>query len=113
MPCNDSRPAVRSKYEYDTRQDEMTYEKTIKNQHDSDKVSLRKADFAAILCGILGSCNTKQRNIMLCRVDWKEVGLPETVVKDWYLARVAKDEKRIRKEALAKLTDKEKKVLGR
>ena len=76
-------------------------------------VPLRKADFIAIVYGIRNTSSTDtNRTALLARVDWAEVGMPMTVVEDWYNNYVAKNQKKIRKEALAKLTDKEKKVLG-
>lgn len=96
-------------------------------QRDEDERQVRQDahEMKAILCGLLTVLDRKsQTDNVLDLVDWKEVGVSRKKVHGWWMAHRAEDEMRLAKEAdtkrkklvkeqaLKKLTDEERKILG-
>lgn len=82
-------------------------------------------DFEAVLCGILSEIEfSDELDHFLGAVNWDEVGVSRKMVQAWWTAHKKEDDKRrkreaaearkneLRKAALAKLTDEERKALG-
>ena len=107
MPCLDGGPY----WENEVRRPTLRKSKASK-----PKPELTKEALEAILCGIATKLeNMGNLNTVTGLVDWKEVGVAEENFFKWWDDHKAKDEirrEKILKNALAKLTAEERKVLG-
>lgn len=107
MPCLDGGPIWEDK----VRKTNFNNSKASK-----PKPELTKAAIEAILCGIATKLeNMGNLDTIMGLLNWKEIGLTEEHFNKWWADHKQKDAERLenlRKNALAKLTAEERKILG-
>jgi hypothetical protein len=85
-----------------------------RSEYMEDDSSKRINELESMLCAVLtaAEATTGMLDDLLEGVDWQEAGVTPETLRGWWDRHRAKDQERLRREALAKLTPAEKRALN-